>query len=403
MLGQPAFAARLVRGDAQRVALLAEQRVAAVAGAVRLDRQLLGEMHDEAAFGVELADRMQALARSCPRARCAPAPRAPMRVMMRMLATTYGLSVISTPQRDSGESIGPMQYGITYMVRPCMQPSNSASICACASAGAIQWLFGPASSRSRGADEGQVLDARDVVRMRSGAASCRDGFRSLSRMQGAVGLHLRDAAPRSRRRCRRTSGSRRAGSAPRLRATQRFKAPACWPCTRDRFARRRAVNADPLRNAGAARRPRGGSLSGDQRGHHVLDVGLELVVRQARLAAAAGSAAGNRRRPRRPGARGGAASVRQAGLAERGAQVVQAALRDAADHRLHRRVVQRLQQLGIDDVRLDSCATRCEQRAQALARVGDRLELAERRSPARPSPSAPARRRSSASREGKCQ
>ncbi len=34
---------------------------------------------------------------------------APMRVMMRMLATTYGLSVISTPQRESGESIGPMQ------------------------------------------------------------------------------------------------------------------------------------------------------------------------------------------------------------------------------------------------------------------------------------------------------
>ena len=71
-----------------------------------------------------------------------------MRVMMRMLATTYGQSVISTPQRDSGESIGPMQYGITYRVRPCMQPSNSASICAWPSAGAIQWLFGPASSCS---------------------------------------------------------------------------------------------------------------------------------------------------------------------------------------------------------------------------------------------------------------
>jgi hypothetical protein len=34
---------------------------------------------------------------------------APMRVMMRMFATTYGLSVSSTPQRASGESIGPMQ------------------------------------------------------------------------------------------------------------------------------------------------------------------------------------------------------------------------------------------------------------------------------------------------------
>jgi hypothetical protein len=73
---------------------------------------------------------------------------APMRVMMRMLATTYGESVISTPQRASGESIGPMQYGMTYIVRPRMQPANNASIFACASAGDIQWLFGPASSRS---------------------------------------------------------------------------------------------------------------------------------------------------------------------------------------------------------------------------------------------------------------
>ena len=41
-----------------------------------------------------------------------------------------------------------MQYGMTYMVRPAMQPSNSASILAWPSAGDIQWLFGPASSFS---------------------------------------------------------------------------------------------------------------------------------------------------------------------------------------------------------------------------------------------------------------
>ena len=46
-----------------------------------------------------------------------------MRVMMRMLTTTYGESVISTPQRASGESIGPMQYGTTYIVRPFIQPA----------------------------------------------------------------------------------------------------------------------------------------------------------------------------------------------------------------------------------------------------------------------------------------
>jgi hypothetical protein len=33
----------------------------------------------------------------------------PTRVMSFMLATTYALSVISTPQREYGESIGPMQ------------------------------------------------------------------------------------------------------------------------------------------------------------------------------------------------------------------------------------------------------------------------------------------------------
>ncbi len=59
VLGQPALGACLVAGDAQCVALLAKQRVAAVAGAVRLDRQLFGEMHDEAALWIQLAGGMQ--------------------------------------------------------------------------------------------------------------------------------------------------------------------------------------------------------------------------------------------------------------------------------------------------------------------------------------------------------
>jgi hypothetical protein len=43
-------------GNAQRVAFLAEQRVAAVAGADALDKQLLREVHDEAPLGVEVAE-----------------------------------------------------------------------------------------------------------------------------------------------------------------------------------------------------------------------------------------------------------------------------------------------------------------------------------------------------------
>ena len=61
VLGEPAFRPCLPRGDTQRVALLAEQRIAAVARTVRLDREFLGKMHDEAPVRIELADRMQAL------------------------------------------------------------------------------------------------------------------------------------------------------------------------------------------------------------------------------------------------------------------------------------------------------------------------------------------------------
>ena len=43
------------------MAFLAEQRIAAVARADRLDRQLLGEMHDEAPRRIKVAGRMQAL------------------------------------------------------------------------------------------------------------------------------------------------------------------------------------------------------------------------------------------------------------------------------------------------------------------------------------------------------
>ena len=59
VLREPTFRARLVARDAQRVTLLAEQRVTAVARAVAHDRELLGEVHDEAALRIELARRVQ--------------------------------------------------------------------------------------------------------------------------------------------------------------------------------------------------------------------------------------------------------------------------------------------------------------------------------------------------------
>ena len=45
-----------------------------------------------------------------------------------------------------GESRGPMQKGITYMVRPFMQPLKRPFSLAFISTGSAQWLVGPASS-----------------------------------------------------------------------------------------------------------------------------------------------------------------------------------------------------------------------------------------------------------------
>ena len=60
VLGHPALGAGLPAGDAQRMALLAEQRVAAIARAVAHDGQVFREMHDVAAVRVEFADRVPA-------------------------------------------------------------------------------------------------------------------------------------------------------------------------------------------------------------------------------------------------------------------------------------------------------------------------------------------------------
>ena len=56
---QPALVARLPARDTQRMAFLAEQRVAAISRADALDRQILREMHDQPSFGIEIADRVQ--------------------------------------------------------------------------------------------------------------------------------------------------------------------------------------------------------------------------------------------------------------------------------------------------------------------------------------------------------
>src|SRR5579859_7189065 len=66
--------------------------------------------------------------------------------MIRIETATYGESVISTPSCEIELPSGPMQNGITYIVRPRMHPSKISANVARISAGAIQLLVGPASS-----------------------------------------------------------------------------------------------------------------------------------------------------------------------------------------------------------------------------------------------------------------
>ena len=86
-----------------------------------------------------------------------------MRVMMRMLRTTYLLSVISTPTFENRDPFGPIRKGTTYIVRPFMQPLKSGVSLAIAASGAIQLLLGPASS---------LLSAHTNVRCSVRATSC---------------------------------------------------------------------------------------------------------------------------------------------------------------------------------------------------------------------------------------
>src|SRR3954462_9987376 len=71
-----------------------------------------------------------------------------MRAITRMETTTYSESVSSTPNIGFSASTGPMQNGMTYIVRPRMHPRYSSVMTAFISAGSIQLLGGPASPSS---------------------------------------------------------------------------------------------------------------------------------------------------------------------------------------------------------------------------------------------------------------
>ena len=77
------------------------------------------------------------------------------------------LSVISTPTFDSGEPSGPITYGITYIVRPRIEPVEPSAQLG-VGLGGLHPVVGRAGVvLCRRADEGELLGARDVVGIRA--------------------------------------------------------------------------------------------------------------------------------------------------------------------------------------------------------------------------------------------
>ena len=177
VLGHPALVARHHRGDAQREALLAEQRVAAVARAVgpdlarvrEVDDVLVSSLHghgtsstpsvERHADGVHAGDERR---RRSPSTSSAPWP---MRVMIRIETATYGrVGELDADVATCRSRAGPSRTARRTSCGPSCAPSKRPASRSRISAGRVQLFVGPASSSSLGADERAVLDAGDVRR-----------------------------------------------------------------------------------------------------------------------------------------------------------------------------------------------------------------------------------------------
>ncbi len=167
------FVAGHGRGDPQRQALLAEQRVAAVTGAKRPDLTCLREMNDVLGRAARprhilsprrqrLADRVHAGDKGAVGAKASTTAR-PMRVMMRILTTTYGLSEISTPiWLMCDAQAAPSKMGSRTSSGPACSPQKALSACR-ASRRADPVVRRAGVHFCFAADERAVFDARDVL------------------------------------------------------------------------------------------------------------------------------------------------------------------------------------------------------------------------------------------------
>ena len=202
VLGEPPLAVRFRRvaahdrGDPQGEALLAQQGVAAIARTERPDLARLRKMDDVlrlvarpgTSFWPEAsgAPTLWTAGTNCPSALARPDVAAHPRHHPHV-GGYIGESDNSTPIWAIGEPSGPIENGMTYIVRPRIEPRNSARprlspSMARISAGAIQLLVGPASSWRR-ANERAILDPGDVAGGRHGQVALRSqlGLSSLQR------------------------------------------------------------------------------------------------------------------------------------------------------------------------------------------------------------------------------
>ena len=245
---------------------------AAVARAVRLDRELIGEMHDVATLGI-----------SSP-VECRPFTNVPSRSMRAGAAAPMrghdphvgdhvrrigDLRRTGTAARSSAHAIRDH-----VQVRPSMQPSNRASIFACASAAPSSGYWGRRPARGRCTKVRCSTQATS-----SGCERCsqlRGCVDSLKPDQRAVGLHLRHqrrilgiaaVAPVDAR-----AGAREAATRRRPIGS---KHPTCCSSENPVALKSIAGTGPGAANVLAAR------VSSWGWGSIVFDVAFELVVRQA--------------------------------------------------------------------------------------------------------------------------
>ena len=151
----------------------------------------------------------------------------PIRVMIRMLQTTYGESVICTPRAEMCEPSGPIENGMTYIVRPRMQPRNKSVRVVRISSGSRQLLVGPASTCSFEQMIRAVLDPGHVA----GVGQRQEAVRPLRRVQlleRALVDHQAASAGPTPRPSRRTTPPGPAWSAPLPRPPSRATDGAEW-------------------------------------------------------------------------------------------------------------------------------------------------------------------------------